>query len=94
MSKLMINIKRSLAIISDTHVGSRCALFPDKYTTKEGNIVRANAGQLEIFKYSISRTRISFLDMFPHVIARLSEKEISLDISGYKNKTQPLWKCL
>ena len=43
--------------------------------------------QLEIFKYSISRTRISFLDMFPHVIARLNEKEISLDISGYKNKT-------
>ena len=34
MSKLMINIKRSLAIISDTHIGSRCALFPEKYITK------------------------------------------------------------
>lgn len=51
MSKLTIDIKRSLAIISDTHVGSRCSLFPDKYVGSEGNVIKPNEGQLEIYKY-------------------------------------------
>lgn len=46
-----MRFKRSVAIISDTHVGSSYAVFPEVYETQEGNVVKANRIQKEIFRY-------------------------------------------
>jgi len=44
--------KRVIALISDTHVGSKYALFPDSYIDEDtGNEYRANAGQKQIYGY-------------------------------------------
>lgn len=44
--------KRAIALVADTHVGSRYALFPKKfYSEQEGNELRLNKGQRRLLKY-------------------------------------------
>ena len=47
----MTDYKRVIAVISDTHVGSRYALFPKKFKTEEGNTIHLNRGQEQILEY-------------------------------------------
>ncbi len=42
---LVSKIVRSIAFISDLHVGSRYAICPDEFVTAEGQVVRPSAGQ-------------------------------------------------
>lgn len=48
---LKIGIKRALLFISDTHVGSMAGLMPPQYTTENGNILKANKGQMKLLEY-------------------------------------------
>ena len=43
--------KRVLALVSDTHVGSKRALWPPEHTTEEGTIYKANRGQHQLYEY-------------------------------------------
>ncbi len=45
----MAEYKRVIAWISDTHIGSKMALFPPSFTDDEGNTFEANPGQLAIY---------------------------------------------
>lgn len=47
----MKKFKRVLAFISDTHIGSRFALFPPNFSFPEGNRVKLNAGQKKLYIY-------------------------------------------
>jgi predicted phosphodiesterase len=42
--------KRIIALISDTHTGSKYALFPPSWKDSEGNEHKANPGQLQIYE--------------------------------------------
>jgi len=44
-------MRRSIAFVGDLHVGSRFAIAPENYTTREGNVLRVNEGQLTLYKY-------------------------------------------
>lgn len=46
-----MKFKRALAFISDTHIGSRYALFPDEFTTDEGNKIIISDPQKQILDY-------------------------------------------
>lgn len=50
--------KRAIALIGDTHVGSKRALWPPEYTTSEGNVLKANRGQRRIYEYWVDFCRI------------------------------------
>lgn len=45
------NNTRAIAFISDTHVGSKYAIFPEKFETYNGNVIKASKLQLEILKF-------------------------------------------
>lgn len=47
----MKTYKRVIALISDTHISSKYALFPNSYIDDKGVEYRANAGQKKIYGY-------------------------------------------
>ena len=49
--------KRVIALISDTHVGSKYALWPPEFTCEEGNVLKANKGQQQIYDYWVDFNR-------------------------------------
>jgi len=42
---------RAIAVVGDTHIGSAFALFPKEFTSKEGNVRKANEGQLQLLAF-------------------------------------------
>jgi len=42
---------RAIAVVSDTHIGSVSALFPEEFRTEEGNVRKANPAQLALLEY-------------------------------------------
>lgn len=70
MKKITLEIVKAIAIISDTHFGAKHALFPDEFKTLHGNTIKANKGQLEIFKhwkYFISKCNEFNVDTVIHL---------------------------
>jgi len=50
LSVIKHTFKRIIALISDTHIGSRYALWLPEYETEEGNVLKANKGQCQIYE--------------------------------------------
>lgn len=51
MKRLNLKIKRAIALISDTHVGSVYSVFPDNFTNDQGNRFVLNHGQHKLLEY-------------------------------------------
>lgn len=51
---------RTIACISDLHIGSRYAIFPEEFKTKEGNILRPSEGQMKILEYFVRFNEICY----------------------------------
>lgn len=51
MSKLTVHFKRAIAFISDCHIGSLYAVFPEGIKTPQGNELKINVGQKVILDY-------------------------------------------
>jgi hypothetical protein len=43
--------KRIIALLGDTHTGSRYAIFPPNYKTKQGNLLNINRAQAKLYEY-------------------------------------------
>jgi hypothetical protein len=48
---ITIRPKRIIAMLGDTHTGSKYAVFPKNFRSKQGNIIQINKAQAQLYEY-------------------------------------------